>query len=164
MLSVSILLLAILLNYIFSRRLISISRLLLLDCLLFLVHGLYGPIAIASVVISFVMYIYSFLTLVISFPLTFCITVVALFLLSYVFGFVWPSIRRSYCSAIFRTDSDILYDLETRLKDIEKTMKALEARTSKMEHMLQAIHDQVVNDKKTKRKSQRTKLKNRPDS
>ena len=148
MLSVSIVLLAILLNYIFSSF-ISIWRLLLLDCLLFLVHGLFGPVAIANFVIDFVIYIYSFLTLVISFPLAFCITVVVLFLLSYVFGYVWPSIRRSYCPAFFRTDSDILYDLEKRSKYLEKTMKAIEARTSKMEHMLQVIHDKVVNDKKT---------------
>ncbi len=148
MLSVSILLLAILLNYIFSWF-ISIGRLLLLDCVLFLIHGLLGPVAIANVVIDSVIYIYSFFTWMISYPFTFCITVVVLFLLSYMFGYIWSSIRRIYCPAIFRTDSDILYDLEKRSKYLEKTMKALEARTAKMEHMLKAIHDQLVNDKKT---------------
>lgn len=143
MLSVTILLLVIVLNYIFSGT-FSLLLLLVFDCSLLLLHGLVGPNPIAEFIIDFFIYAFTFLSWAISHPYGFAITVVVLFLFHCVVKCTWPYIRRTFCARSFRTDSDIIRDLEDRIGHLEETINTIDQRTRNMKELLKDIHTQVI--------------------
>ena len=132
-LSVSILLLVIVLNYIFSGT-FPLFALLAFDCSVLLVHKIFGPAFIAECIIDSVIHIYHYLSWMVNHPYLFSIIIIVLYLSS----FCWPCIRYYCCHPWFRTTSDVIYSVEERLIGLEE-------RTERMEIMLRSVCNSVAN-------------------
>lgn len=144
----AILIVCILLNYILASY-ISLLRLLAFDCTIILLHGIFGPVYIATGFISLCSLTWQTVKWMITYPYLFSVGIVSLFILSC----LWPYIRRRiYC---FRTTADIVYDIEYRLTRIEDNMEEREIqldriednmkkRLDRMESILMEIKEKVV--------------------
>ena len=60
---------------------------------------------------------------------------------------IWPSVRRKYLPAWYKTDSDVLRILDKRTAAIENTMNSLNERITQIELMLTVVHKHIVAEK-----------------
>lgn len=146
----AILIACILLNYILASY-ISLLTLLAFDCTILLLHGIFGPVYIATGFLSLCSLIWQAVKWMITYPYLFSTVIVLLFILSC----LWPCIRRR--TKYFRTTADIVYDIECRLTRMEDNMRKRETQLNKiednmkerldrMETILVEIKEKVVTD------------------
>ena len=133
----AILIACILLNYKLASY-ISLLTLLAFDCTILLLHGIFGPVYIATGFLSLCSLIWQTVKWMITYPYPFSTGIVLLF----IFSCLWPWIRRR--TNYFRTTSDIVYDIEDRLTKIEYNMKKKEIQLDRMETILMEIKEKVV--------------------
>ena len=131
-LSFSILLIVILLNYILHGYL-SVLTIVAFDGFVFLIHGIFGPVFIANRIIDFGSWIYYILKWMITYPYVFAFILVSMF----IFSCCWPCIRRILCPRRFRSTSDIIHEMDRRLISMER-------RLENMEGMLKTINRYIV--------------------
>ena len=132
----AILIACILLNYILASY-ISLLTLLAFDCTILLLHGIFGPVYIATGFLSLCSLIWQTVKWMIAYPYLFSTGIVLLFILSC----LWPCIRRR--TKYFRNTFDIVYDIEARLNTMKKDMKKRETQLDRIEESMKKRLDRV---------------------
>lgn len=131
-LSFSLLLMVLLLNYILCGYL-SVLTIVAFDGFVFLIHGIFGPVFIARRIIDFGSWVYYILKWMITYPYLFAFILVSIF----IFSCCWPCIRRILCPRRFRSTSDIIHEMDRRLISMER-------RLENMEGMLKTINRYIA--------------------
>ena len=144
-LSVSILLVVILLNYILSGYL-SLLTIVAFDGFVFLIHGIFGPVFITRRVIDFCSWVYYILKWMITYPYWFAFILVSMF----IFSCCWPCIRKILCPRRFRSTSDIIHEMDRRLISMERRLENMERMLTTINRYIaqnnQAQNNQVQNN------------------
>lgn len=133
-LTLTIVLVCVLLNYMFLRCL-SLLAILTFDCTIFLLHRLLGPEALAGIFLYVVLRIYQCLSWLISYPYLFAGLVVLLSILSC----IWPCVRHMFR----RSGRDIALDIERRLVRMEDRLAGIEDMQQRLLNIVNDIKTQI---------------------